>query len=417
MSISRNLKDLADSELFKGSLILLILLNIGNVINYLFQFIMARMLGPADYGILAVLTSIIYIFSIPTSSIQTIVSKYSTKFNINREFSKIKGVVDYLLRKTLLASLIIFLIYLPIAGLLSKYLNIQFWILAITGLFLFAAFLYPIGAGVAQGMKKFKVLGWNFVLNCSIKLVLAVILLLLGFRVYGAIIGFILGTFIAFIFIFPFIKEVTNAPEIKEKVRIFNRETIYALIGMLVVVLMYSIDVIIAKGAFSPDIAGRYAVISMIGKIILFSSLSIGNAMFPISSEKFAGGDKEKTRGVLIKTSVTIALMCIAAVILFALFPKLIISILFGSQYASLSDILVYVGISFSFISFTNLLLLYKISVNELKLSGIAVLLFFLALQTTLMITFNSSLTDFTRVFVISSILCFIGVIFTTWKK
>jgi len=92
MSLSEKLGNLKSNELLKGSLILLILLNIGNVINYVFQFSMARMLGPIDYGVFAVLTNIVYIFSVPTLSIQTVVSKNTTKFAIKNEYGNNKRI-------------------------------------------------------------------------------------------------------------------------------------------------------------------------------------------------------------------------------------------------------------------------------------------------------------------------------------
>ena len=72
------------NELFRGSLILFILINLGNLINYLYQIVMARMLGPSDYGILAVLVSLTYIFAVPTIAIQTAVSKKIAILNVKK---------------------------------------------------------------------------------------------------------------------------------------------------------------------------------------------------------------------------------------------------------------------------------------------------------------------------------------------
>ena len=77
-------KKIKKNELFRGSLILFILINFGNLINYLYQIVMARMLGPSDYGILAVLVSLTYIFAIPTLAIQTVVSKKIAIFNAQK---------------------------------------------------------------------------------------------------------------------------------------------------------------------------------------------------------------------------------------------------------------------------------------------------------------------------------------------
>ncbi len=62
-------------SLMGGSIILLISINIFNALNFLFHFFMARMLTISDYGILAALMSIVYVLTIPSEAIQTIISK------------------------------------------------------------------------------------------------------------------------------------------------------------------------------------------------------------------------------------------------------------------------------------------------------------------------------------------------------
>ena len=64
---------------------------------------------------------------------------------------------------------------------------------------------------------------------------------------------------------------------------------------MLAIVLMYSLDIILAKRFFSAEDAGKYAVISMLGKMIFFGTAAIGKAMFPFTSENYESG-KERER-------------------------------------------------------------------------------------------------------------------------
>jgi O-antigen/teichoic acid export membrane protein len=105
------LKKLRKDELVRGSLILIIMIGIFNILNYIFQISMARMLGPADYGVLAVLMSIVYIFGIPSEAIQTIISRYTSKFNVRRSLGKIKEMLIKSVKRGLLFSLIIFLVF------------------------------------------------------------------------------------------------------------------------------------------------------------------------------------------------------------------------------------------------------------------------------------------------------------------
>ncbi|VVB78767.1 Polysaccharide biosynthesis protein [uncultured archaeon] len=401
------IKSTVKSELFIGSLILMILINIGNVINYIFHFSMARMLGPASYGIFAVLANLIYIFSVPTLSIQTLVSKHTTKYKVKKEYGRIKGVFNYLIKETLVISLVIYVIFLIASIYLSKSLNISFYLLALTGVFLFIAFISPIPIGILQGMKKFNTWGWNYVISCLSKLLIAIILVLIGFRVYGAILGFIIGTVISFFLVFPFIKEILYSKEIKEKVHIFSRDNLPTVLAILMIVLMYSVDVIFVKIFFDPETAGKYAIVSLLGKIILFGTSAVGNAMFPISSEKYESGGK--SRGVIKKTYLAVGFMCICALLIFGFFPELIIKILFGARYLGAANILIYVATAFSVLSLLNIFILYKISINKFRLVHSIILALLFILELLVMFYTNSSLELFSISFMISTIIIFIA--------
>jgi len=401
-----SVKNLMKNELFLGSLTLLIMLNIANIINYLFHFSMARILGPVDYGVLAVLSSIIYIFNVPSTSIQTITSKYTTGFNSKKEFGKIKYAISYLMKKLFIISIIFFMAYLVLSFFLAKSLNIQLGLLILTGVIMFAMFLTPITIGVLQGTKKFKVWGWNSIISSVIKIILAVMLVLLGLRIYGAMIAWIIGSFISFFLVFPYIKEIMKEKEVKEKISLFSRESLITIFSILFIVVIYSIDIILAKRFFPADIAGKYAVASMIGKMILFSSLAIGSAMFPISSEKFL--NKEKTHNVIKKTILGIITLCAIALIIIALSPEWVIKTLFGAQYLSISNILLYIGVAFSFISFLNTFILYKISVNSLKIKHVIYLALLLVIQIVAFNLFHKTIEQFSITFMLFSICAFI---------
>lgn len=403
-------KKIFSNELFRGSFILLFLTNLGNLFSYLFQFLMARLLGPADYGILAVITNIVAIFTIPSLSIQTLVAKTTTKLNVNKNYEEMSGLFKGMLKKFVKVSFYCFIIFCLFSGIISNYLNISIWILILSGTFLFGAFLYPIGTGILQGRKKFTELGFIFMSNTFLKLVIGVGLVTIGFGVYGAVMGFVLGTLIAFILILPSIKDILKIKTKKKSQVKFSRDDKYTLVSMILLVLIYSIDVFFAKGFFSAEVAGKYAVISMIGKIILFINIAIGNVMLPINSEKFQLG--HKTNNVTKKTFLLVSLICLISLSVFLFFPDMVIKILFGGEYASLSIILIYVGVGFSFISLLNILILVIISRDSLKTKHILLLLCFLILQIIALTIYHKTIEEFSLAFMFSNIITFIGVLF-----
>jgi O-antigen/teichoic acid export membrane protein len=412
------MKNNLGGEMLLSSLLLLILMNASNVLNYLFHFIMARMLNPADYGTLAVIASIFYIFSVPTASIQTIVSKYTTKHNIKKDFGRINWMFCKLFKEGLYISSILFVLFILISIFLSSLLKIHYLLLVTSGLLIFGTFLSPIGLGIFQGMKKFKALGFNLILNSSVKIIAAIILVLLGFNVFGAVWGLIAGIFFSILFIFPYLREVTLSQKIKDKVSLFSKENIPTLIAILFITLMYSLDIILAKALFSPKISGAYSVASMIGKMVFFGTASISNVMFPISSEKHFRDKDNKAKNIFKVSFIFLAALCLLSVIILTIFPDLIITVLFGSKYLEISNILVYTAISFVFLSLTNNIVLYKIAIEEFNWSKVILLGIFLVIQVMGFCIFNKSLFLFSLSFVFTSAITFIGVLlFKSIKK
>ena len=109
--------------LIKGSLILLVSFGLFNLFNLLFQVSMARMLDIVDYGILATLFTITYLFGIFSESIQTVIVKYTS--NENNE-GKIKNILRKSLRKSLIFPTLFFLLYLIVSIPLMFILDINY---------------------------------------------------------------------------------------------------------------------------------------------------------------------------------------------------------------------------------------------------------------------------------------------------
>ena len=176
---------------------------------------MARLLTVAEFGVLSALYAIIYVFSGFSESIQVIITKYSAS---EKNKGKLKNILKRSLRKSFFISLILFVLFLFVAIIISYLTQIDYFLIALTGVIMLVIFLVPISRGILQGRKKFKSLGFNMISESLIKLILAIIFVWLGWKVYGAVFGLILGTFIPFLIGFFPLREVTNSK--KEKVKV-----------------------------------------------------------------------------------------------------------------------------------------------------------------------------------------------------
>jgi O-antigen/teichoic acid export membrane protein len=369
---------------------------------------MGRVLGPADYGVLITLMAVINIYSIPVEAIQNIISRYTSKFNLKKENGKIKFLMFKSLRSGLKIAMPIFLISMIIAFPLSNFLNINILLIFIANLFIFHSFLGPINKGILQGRKKFGLLGGSLIIEAGLKLFFAVSFVIFGYKIFGAMIGILFGVLAGFIFSFYFNRSILEKKEEKASFNNAYPNGIPYFIVMVVVLLALNLDIILAKRFFSPEMAGKYGVISMLGKMIFFGTIAISKSMFPLTSEK---QDDNKNPFELFKKATFIILgISVVAIGIFALIPELIIRILYGPQYIDMASFLIYPAIALSFLSLSNLNLMYGLSTKGIK--NQYYLFVFLIIGILLLSLFHNTILEYMLAFMVSNIIMFIGSFF-----
>lgn len=393
-----------NKKLIRGSLILLITFNLFNLLNFFFQFAMARLLNPAEYGILAALFAIIYIASIFSESIQTIIAKITAQHSDNGE---VKNIFKRVFRKSVKFSLAIFIFYLFVAIPLSFLLKIKYVLLAFPGLIIFFSFLLPIPRGILQGKKMFKKLGFNLITESTIKLFFGIFMVLLAsfispnLKIYAAILSVFLGSFFAFFLSLSKIKEIFVSNEKEVKLGKLYDYSAPIFILTISIIAFYSVDVLVAKIFFSEEVAGFYALAALVAKALFWGTQPISKAMFPLSSEE----KKKSSSSKIFRNSLFILL----AILLFFLviiyfFPDFIIRIISGRYIKDSSSILFYVSLSMAFLSISNLILLHKVS-KKTNSQKFYILIIPICTEILLLSLFSKSLILFSKALCLSAII------------
>ena len=389
----------------KGGFVLLAAFGIYNFLNFIFQLSMARMLSLSDYGVMATIFSMIYILSVFSESIQVVIAKYSAS---EKKKGEIKNILKRGLKKSLLASLLLFFVYLVFAIPFSKLVKVDYVLLSLSGLVIFSTFLMPITRGIMQGQKRFGGLGINMILESFIKLVLAALFVYFGFRVYGAIMGAIIGTGLALIFSFLTLKDITKSKEEKIDTVEMYKYARPAFFVTLAVVALYSLDLVIARIVFSPELSGMYAVASILSKAIFWGTQPLSRAMFPMTAENHR--DNKKSKNIFLNAFLMLISLVIIALSLFYFIPEFIIKIFSGEIIPESAKILIYLGLGTSFISIANLVLLYKLSLGKTR--RYLYLFIFAVLEIILLLYFSNNLVEFSIAFMISCFVFLSGAVF-----
>lgn len=374
------------------------------VLGFIFHFYMGRILGPANYGVLGVVLSIVTIMGIGLNTLQTGITKYTSDLNIKKEYSKINYLRSRLIKKLTIYGIIFLIIFLTIIPLLAEFLHIKVTPLLLISPCVLFLMILPINRGLLQGLQRFKGLSLNLIIEGGIKLFGGIILVFLGLGIYGAIISIVLSYIIPFFVGYYPLKDIIKRKKEKIVTKDIYKFSIPILIALISLTLMYSIDLILVKHFFNEIEAGYYAAASKLGLILFFATLSISQVMFPKVSELY---NKNKNPKKLLYKSLLISLIIIApTIIIFNLFPKLIVNILFGPKFINAAQYIGLFSIIIGLFSLIYIIVFYNLSINKRRF--LHLLLMFNVLQIVLIILFHSSLMQIVYILIVYMSLLFI---------
>jgi len=240
-------------------------------------------------------------------------------------------------------------------------------------------------------------------LESLVKFVLAILFVFVGWKVYGAMAAVFVGTIFAFLFSFVSMKRILLSREEKANIPEIYKYSFSVFAVITCITVFYSLDVILARSFFSDDVAGFYAMASILAKSIFFATLPISKAMFPLSSE---AEKDEKSKRVFWKAFSILSFCIFVALVATYIFPDLLIRIFAGRYVPEAAGILFYVAIAISLISFTNLILLHRLSVGKTK--GILIFIFLL-IEIILLSIFNGSLFEYSLALIAANAIFLIG--------
>src|SRR5690348_4640766 len=291
-------------RIVSGSLTLLIGSALVSLLNLFYNVGVARLLGPVAFGEAAAVYTLLMLISCITLSFQLVCAKFVAR----NETSGAKVAVYLGLRRRAwvfgigIAALLI-LASKPI----SAYLNLHSPTLVVL-LAVGIAFYIPLGVrrGGMQGIYAFRRLAWNYIIEGVVKLGGAFLLIHFGLGVDGAIAAVTASEVAAYIFGHPG-RELEAAPE--PGLPASFGEGIQAIVFFVGQVVINNVDIILVKHFFAAELAGLYAAVALVGRVLYFAAWSIVSAMFPISA---ASKEDQNKVHVLLLPLMIVLLMSVA---------------------------------------------------------------------------------------------------------
>ena len=353
----------------RGSIIVFLGSSIANLAAYLFHLAMGRMLGPADYGVLASLISLSSFLSIPVAVLGIILVKFVSQTVNQRE--KAGLFVSQIIKKSLVFGLLGLLLFFLAHPLLKDLVKISsFFPFLAVGLTFYWGIFMVITTSALQGAMEFFSLSFLTAFGSLMKLLIAFGLVWLGFGVNGAVSALAWSVLLTAILGYFFLgRKLTinyrKQIKIQDYFEKINEYALMIFLSNLALTSFFTVDVILARYFLSPLAAGGYAALSILGKVIFLASSSIVSVMFPLVSSRQAEG---RNYAKILKLSFFLVFIA-SVVISFAYFlsPRLIIQVPFGEKYLEFAPNLGLFAVFISLYSLCSLLINFFLSISYLK--------------------------------------------------
>lgn len=313
---------------------------IGNFSNFLYNAFLGRAVSIEDFGLITLFTSFFYASQVIVGAVGSTVTYRSAyllgKFNITAtpfwRYVRSRSFVPAMFFALLWVSLIPFMSgffhepnYLPFL------LFTPVWVLGIVG---------AVDAGFLNGNLRFPILAILVITEALSKFLFSILFIQSGYPqlVYASIPLSLLLTFsIGWWFIVRLPKK-NSGTAVKEMTYFPRKFFTVSLLSKVSGIAILSVDVLLVKHFFTPQEAGQYALVSLVGKMIFFVGSLFSQFIFPyVSREEGAGRNSSRVFYRLIAACGIVSLSGFVGV---GLFAPITIPILFGERAYSILSIL-----------------------------------------------------------------------------
>ena len=356
--------------------------------NYLYNFLLARILGPELFADAAILITFLLILSFIAMTFQLVTAKFAIVFRVKT----FRRFVSSMYKNALFIGVPLGLLI----AVFSSQLQQVFRTTSDSMFIVFGAgvpfyFILSINRGVFQGRKEFKSLSITYQTEMLSKLLVTFTLLI--FLGIDALVVIAIGIVASLVFgLFPFnlklfsLQKNTRIREAyKKQIKTFFLLTAFYELTQIIV---NNSDVLLVKHYFESYDAGLYASLALIGRLVYFTAWMYVMLLIPkvIHLKK----EGRETSGVLFKYVGYVFVVLVILVASCALFPEILIHLFFGEQYLDIASLLWKYALATSIFALSNIFAYYYLSLD--KYVPVIISSLFAVLQVALIVWFHSSL-------------------------
>ena len=339
------------SDLHPSAVGLLAATALGNVTNLIYHLLMARTLGPADYGALGAIVAVLAIVTVPVAAIQAALtrlvatdrSSYSdlTESSMNRN---LHGVV-----------LVVVLLGTALSAPFATFLGLDSVLeLVVLTLFVPFNFLAAHARALLLGRERHSGVAISIASGVIVKLIVGIGFVMVGFGLLGAVLGIVIGEAVTMFVAIARARKTEPSDGRRGQstpLRLERNEGVEAIFAFVAVWGLVSVDVVFARHRLPPVAAGEYAAAATLARGALFLPAALAMTAIP----RFSGSQREAALRTFRKVTILSGTVGLAVVGTLVLVPETAIGMVIGGGYTLSRPLLALLGTAAALVSVVNI--------------------------------------------------------------
>ncbi|MEP7167086.1 MAG: oligosaccharide flippase family protein [Candidatus Woesebacteria bacterium] len=310
-----------------------------NFLNFLFNALLGRWLSFADFGLVTLILTFYSISSIFTNALASTINFAISKLDRDNRKKDQPEFLRQVLRKSVLPLVITSALWVIATPILMEFFQVSspFPFLTFIPIVIFSVFVYAL-IGYYQGRLEFFSTSIVMLSEPITKVLSGVALAILGFGTFvytsipfslliAAVVGFFVRSF------HQRKKIVTERREQRFPTQFFVTSSVIGIGSTL----FFTVDLLLVRHFFSPELSGQYSLISLIGKMMFFFSILLNIFTLPVVTR--SKGKDKKNQLFLLLFSGTFILVLFAWLSL-GVFGNITVPLLLGQKSLSILSVL-----------------------------------------------------------------------------
>jgi len=322
-------------------------------LGYLFHFFVARKLSVSEYGEMQSVFALVAMAGVFASGFSYFVIKYSSLFAAKNDYAANSEFIFYLNKKILKVVIVICALLLVFSPLIKDILHLSDIWGVIAGVI--AVFFGTAVVAFQESLRawqKFFAIAVIVVTGAATKLLFGYSFAVFFGKASPVVFSLTLSSFFGWLIVIYFWKKMKKDAwqegykrweDYIQKSKIW-KNAIQIFFFSFASAFVLNIDILLVKILTTPEMAGYYSALSILGKIILLLNVSVVGVALPQACKDGHEGKRLRPKIFLVSLLLMVAIG-LASIAVFYFMPETLIAALFGQKYQTVSGSLWLFGV------------------------------------------------------------------------